>query len=128
MQQIDRIEAFCTKTGMRVTFGKTKIVVFRNGGFLRNNENWDCNGHQLRLSQDISIWVYYLPQSSFGLRQKRTCNTSETRFIYNVQNKLGIFSATEAFKFSETMITPILTYTAEMWGYEFSPQIETRGP
>ena len=39
-QQLQRIEMFCNKTGMPVNLGKTKIVVFRNGAFLRSNEKW----------------------------------------------------------------------------------------
>ena len=46
--------------------------------------------------------------------------------LYNVQNKLGTFSATEVFKLFDTMITPILTYAAEIWGYDFLPQIKKK--
>ena len=44
--------------------------------------------------------------------------------LYNVQNKLGTFSINDAFKLFDTMILPILTYAAEIWGYDYSIQIE----
>ena len=46
-QQLQRIEMFCNKTGMRVNLGKIKIVVFRNGGFLRSNEKWFYQGQRV---------------------------------------------------------------------------------
>ena len=44
--------------------------------------------------------------------------------LYNVQNKLGTFSVNDAFKLFDTMILPILTYAAEIWGYDYSIQIK----
>ena len=37
---IDTIANFCDLIGMKINLGKTKIIVFRNGGFLKDTEKW----------------------------------------------------------------------------------------
>ena len=126
-QQIDCIEAFCTKTGMRVNLGKTKIVVLRNGGFLRNNEKWYYNGHSVEtVSSYKYMGILFTPKLVWTkAKEELAAQTKRALFtLYNVQNKLGTFSATEALKLFDTMITQILIYGTEIWGYEFSPQID----
>ena len=38
--QINCIERFCLSVGMHVNLLKTKIIVFRNGGVLKQTEKW----------------------------------------------------------------------------------------
>ena len=38
--QINCIERFCLSVGMHLKFLKTKIIVFRNGGILKQAEKW----------------------------------------------------------------------------------------
>ena len=52
-RQLQRIELFCTKTGMR----KTKIVVFRNGGFYGPMKNGFTKVRESKQLLTTSIWV-----------------------------------------------------------------------
>ena len=52
-RQLQRIELFCTKTGMR----KTKIVVFRNGGFYGPMKNGFTKVRESKQLLPTSIWV-----------------------------------------------------------------------
>ena len=45
--QLDVIAGFCNRTGMKINLSKTKIIVFRNGGYLREKEKWYFNGQQI---------------------------------------------------------------------------------
>ena len=38
--QINCIESFCLSVGMHLNLLKTKIIVFRNGGVLKQTEKW----------------------------------------------------------------------------------------
>ena len=53
--QLNIVELFCLNTGMVVNIGKTKIIVFRNGGFLRRNEKWYYQGQQIEV---VSFYKY----------------------------------------------------------------------
>ena len=44
--------------------------------------------------------------------------------ISRYQKQFGYFTHDNAFKLFDSMIVPILTYSAEIWGYEYSSQIE----
>ena len=39
-RQIDTISRFCDCTGLKLNIFKTKIVVFRRGGIVKENEKW----------------------------------------------------------------------------------------
>ncbi|MEW8546755.1 MAG: reverse transcriptase family protein, partial [Candidatus Thiodiazotropha sp.] len=125
--QLNLVESFCARTGMRVNLNKTKIIVFRNGGFLRRNEKWFYQGQRV---ETVSSYKYmgllFTPKLSWTkAKEELAAQAKRALFtLYNVQNKLGSFSHVEAFKLFDTMIVPILTYAAEIWGYEYSTPIE----
>ena len=45
--------------------------------------------------------------------------------ILQYQKKIGYFNYIDMFKIFDTMVTPVLCYAAEIWGYAYSEQIET---
>ena len=53
--KISVLEKFCEQTGMSVNLNKTKILVFRNGGPLRDYEKWYYNGKQI---ETVSFYKY----------------------------------------------------------------------
>ena len=57
-KQLNALETFCNTTGMKVNFNKTKIIVFRNGGPLRQYEKWFYNGD---LVETVSFYRYLGP-------------------------------------------------------------------
>ena len=54
-EQIGNISNFCERTDMRVNLSKTKVIVFRNGGFLREYERWFYNGQPI---ETVSAYKY----------------------------------------------------------------------
>ena len=46
-KQINFVEMFCNKYGMKINLDKTKIVVFRRGGNIKSNEKWTCKGEAI---------------------------------------------------------------------------------
>ncbi|KAH3747723.1 hypothetical protein DPMN_182152 [Dreissena polymorpha] len=44
--------------------------------------------------------------------------------IYRYQKHFGYFSPKQAFKPFDAMITPILCYSAEIWGFQYAECIE----
>ena len=46
---INWIESFCESVHMKIHLGKTKIVVFRNGGVLKHNESWTYQGQPIEV-------------------------------------------------------------------------------
>ena len=44
---INLIEKFCDAVGMKLNLGKTKIMVFGNGGIVKNIEKWFFQGTEI---------------------------------------------------------------------------------
>jgi hypothetical protein len=53
--QINRIQEFCEATGMQLNLDKSKIIVFRNGGPLRQYERWFFNNTPIEV---VSLYRY----------------------------------------------------------------------
>ena len=49
-QQLNLIDRFCRDTGMELNLNKTEIIVFRNGGNLRQNEKWFFRGNLVKIT------------------------------------------------------------------------------
>jgi hypothetical protein len=106
-RQIDLLQEFCAKYGMQVNVDKTKIMVFRRGGVLRYNEVWNLNGMSWsRANETLS-------------QQTENAMNMLLAFIY--RSKLGHQKYLFLF---DRIITPILIYGSEIWGYEYAEQIE----
>ena len=52
---IDLVEKFCRSVGMELNLSKTKIMVFRNGGFLKFTEKWFYRGVEVEI---VSFYKY----------------------------------------------------------------------
>ena len=55
-RQIDGIAKFSDSVGMKINLDKSKIMVFRNGGVIKQNEKWFLKGN---LIETVS-WYKYL--------------------------------------------------------------------
>jgi hypothetical protein len=72
---INTIHNFCNKYGMKVNLDKTKIIVFRRGGCLKNYEKWYYDGEQI----EVVPYYKYLGMiySSFLSWYKAKCTLAQ---------------------------------------------------
>ncbi len=66
--ELNVLHRFCENYGMTVNLNKTKVIVFRNGGVLRNNEQFYLANHQI----EITTYYKYLG-IMFSSKLKWTC-------------------------------------------------------
>ena len=126
-QMINVIDLFCQKWGLTVNLLKTKVMVFRNGGPLRSNEKWYFNG---KLLEVVNAYKYlgtmFSPKLVWTLCQK-TLAAQAKKGLYLLRkynyacNNLPIDVQFELF---DSMIAPILLYSAEVWGFCKTEHIE----
>ena len=125
--QLNIVELFCLNTGMVVNIGKTKIIVFRNGGFLSSNEKWYYQSQQIEV---VSFYKYmgilFTPKLVWTKTKENLAEKANKAIITIkiLQNKLGSLSVYDSFKLFDTMIVPILCYGSEIWGFEIAHQVE----
>ena len=123
---INRVSEYCEKWGITVNVAKTKIVVFKRGGRLAQDESW--------VYRDIKIEV--VKQFKYlGCTISTTGKVNLNALIDSARR--GLFSLNVFFNSNpeilpkmklqlfSSMITPILTNCSEIWGVYNTDLIET---
>ena len=112
---------------MEVNLKKTEIIVFRNGGPLRHYEQWKYNGNAINITSIYKyLGILFTPKLSWTATKHKLASQA-TKAIYAIKNyemPFGHFVHKESFKLFDSMVSPILTFGAEIWGYEYSTVIE----
>ena len=98
-KQIDSISNFCKELNMKINIEKTKIIVFRNGGALKNSEKWLLEGKRIEVVSFYKyLGVYFTPKLSWSLTVEKlylqAMKASNT--ILRYQKKNG-FSSTKGY-------------------------------
>ena len=125
--QINCIERFCLSIGMHLNLLKTKIIVFRNGGILKQAEKW----FYMRKPVDVVsfykyLGIYFTPKLVWSKTQDVLAlqATKAVFKIFQYQRQFGQFCPNDIFKLFDSIVRPILCYGSEIWGYEYSQTIE----
>lgn len=124
---IDVVVLFCKKWGLEVNLDKTKVMVFRNGGPLRENEKWWFCGKPLKVVNGYKyLGTVFTPKLVWTQCQKTLASQARKGLYllrkYNYAcNTLPIDVQFELF---DSMISPILLYSAEIWGFDVADNIE----
>lgn len=75
----------------------------------------------------ISTWEFISPRNLFGRKQKKCWHTRQAkRFVefFSTNDNLDFFYPNDIFKLFDSIVSPVLCYGSEIWGYEFSKVIE----
>jgi hypothetical protein len=124
---INTLQKYCKISGMKVNLSKTKVMIFRNGGVLRKNEHLFYQGKEI---ESTTYYKYLGIMFSSRLKWSKATNTLAA------QGKKALFSIKKviykcngipievAFELFDKMILPVVTYAAEVWGYEIYEPIE----
>jgi len=126
-KQLDMISTFCDFVEMKINLDKTKIIVFRNGGYLRQCEKWFYKGNPIEVVSFYKyLGMYMTPKliwsKTHEFAAKQALKVSAC--IFNYQQKFGYFQPDDIFKLFDSMIKPILCYGSPIWGHQYIEKIE----
>ena len=96
---------------MKINMSKTKIIVFRNGGYLRENEKWYFNGHRIETVSNYKYMGIFVTPKIIWSSAKEGLSIQAKRGIITMsklKNAIGYFEYHEFFKLFDSMIKPIL--------------------
>ena len=126
-RQLNTLKLYCDKWHLKVNKEKTKVMVFRRGGRLRNYEKWFYGDEKLDTSTYFSyLGVHFSSFHHWGYNQKFRANKalramgSLNRMMLTIPN----ISSDITLKVFDTKILPILHYGSEIWGYSDAQCIE----
>jgi hypothetical protein len=126
-KMIDVIVRFCERWGLAVNISKTAVMVFRNGGPLRENEKWYFRGEPLRV---VSFYKYlgamFTPKLVWTMCQKTLASQARKGLYLLRKYNYACNGLPPALQFElfDKMIAPILLYGAEVWGFNRADHIE----
>ena len=116
-RQLDTIDQFCRLTGMQLNLEKTKIIVFRNVGFLQFYEHWTYRNEPV---ETVPYYKYlgllFTPRLKWTSAKDMLAAQGRTSIfsILQYQRKFGYFEYNDMFKIFDAMVTPVLCYAAEI--------------
>ena len=124
---INRLIEYCDRWHVNVNINATMVIVFRNGGPLREYERWkfkDTNLHVVTCykylgSLHSSRNSWFMCQKTLAYQSSKTWFTVKSGLASFWDVKPNVF-----FKIFDCKILPILLYESELWFNHLSPDIE----
>ena len=125
---INILDRVASDLGLSVNLGKSKVIVFRKGGFLAARECWFLGQKCL---ETVNSYKYL----GLTLTTKLSMKTALSEFVGRAKRKIidihklihsiGYMSPQIYFKLIDSIVTPLALYSAEVWGLRETPEIES---
>ena len=125
--QLNNLSICCSNLGLEVNKEKTKVMVFRKGGFLGDREKWFYNGGRLEV---VNSYCYL----GFTFTTMLSGNIGTTHLVAKAKKALYLLcrafqnckemSKEVFFQIFDSKIQSILLYSSEIWGLQRLDKIE----
>ena len=126
--QIDNLRAASESLGLKVNMAKTKVMVFRKGGFLGKYEKWTFGNQRLETVNKYKYLGYTL---TIRLSETIACEDfiiKAKRKVFDILKtmwSLGSLNTDIFFQLFDAQVKPMLLYAAEVWGWKSVDSVET---
>ena len=117
--QLDSLAEACKCLGLEVNTTKTKVMVFRKGGFLGKHDKWYLGSEQLEVVNRYTYlgFVFTTTMSIAASVKSLALKGKQSTFnMLRATKKLEATSKDIVFKIFDVQVQPTLLYAAEMWG------------
>jgi hypothetical protein len=125
--QLNLLKECCDRLNMYVNEDKSKIMVFRKGGYLGQNEKWFFDGKALEVVNRYCYLGYtFSTMLSFNIGTS-TLVTKGKKAVYLLNrafNNCKEMSSKTYFRIFDAKVQSILLYSSELWGYDAIENIE----
>jgi hypothetical protein len=126
-RQIDVLSDFCQTYAMTVNMQTNpKIMIFRKGGPLRTQEVWYLDGQKIETTSKYKyLGILFTPNLSWWTAQQ-TLAYQASKALPLLMAFIGKtkFPINRLLFLFDHMVSPILQYGAEIWGWQYSESIE----
>ena len=123
---IDRLYDYCNTWGLEVNINKTKTMVFRKRGELKNNERWIFNGQFLESVDNFNyLGTVFNYTGTFNLNQEYLSGKALKALNVLLNNCLKYKLKTSILcQLFDAFVGSILNYSSETRGFSKSKAIE----
>ena len=126
--QLNTLYDSAKELGLVVNFDKSKVVVFRGGGFLAEHERWSLGSSRLEVTSEykyLGLVFTSRLSTSVALRDLTQRGRAGVSRVLKILQKLPYVPYRIFFKVFDAQIVPILLYGAEIWGMSDCSVIES---
>lgn len=117
--QLDCLKQCCDQLKLEVNIDKTKIIVFRKGGFLSKFEHWTFNGMKVEVVNEYCyLGFVFTTMLSHKIGTKHLVSKGK-KAVFNLcrlQQQLKEINKEIFFKIFDSKVQSILLYASEIWG------------
>jgi hypothetical protein len=125
-QMLNNLKEYTSNWSLTVNVSKTKMLIFRNGGHVNNDEKFFYNGKKVDIVSEFSYLGLLLKYNGkfYATQKQLAVQGRKANFKLKANcNGLQLNHATMLYLF-ETYIKSILDYGCEIWGSHAGPDIE----
>ena len=125
--QITNLELASKRVGLKVNKAKTKVMVFRRGGFLSRGEKWYLEGAELEVVNSFKYLGYTLTtklSEAIALDHMATSAKQKTISLLKLSRTIANKTPKFFFKLFDAQVQPTLLYASELWGLKEHPEVE----
>ena len=119
-EALNNLEFYCKKWGISVNTLKTKVVVFKKGPISENSGHWSYRGQALEIVSCFKyLGLYFGANGSFAHHFKELVKSAR-KALFGLKKTTStnpeIYPKMQIDLFN-SMVTPILFYGCEVWGF-----------
>ena len=115
---LDKLYEYCNKWGLKLNTTKTKVMVFRKRGRLRQHEQWSYNDESLEIVDNFNyLGTVFSNNGKFPSNQQMLVGNALKAMnclLYN--SKTFDFTAKCKCQLFDAFVSSILMYSCEVWG------------
>lgn len=123
---LNTLHDYASKWDLAINTDKTKIVVFRNGGKIHENEKWHIHTDQVEVvDKFMYLGVLLNYNGNFNVTQKQLASQGR-KAMFCLRSKVSQLNLNVETMFSlfDTYVSSILNYGCEVWGNHSARDIE----
>ena len=117
--QINNLKEASANLGLVVNLDKTKVMVFRKGGFLGRAEKWYYGREQIEVVNSYKYLGFtFTTKLSIDIALAEFAGRAKKKIviIFKTLYKLGQIDVKTFFQLFDVQVRPMLLYAAEIWG------------
>ena len=124
---LTKLNDYCNKWGLKVNMGKTKMIVYRNGGIVKGCEKCYFNCVKIDIVKHYNyLGVVFSSRLSWSPAQSLLASQgSKAMFLINKANYEYEFPYKSSQNLFKKCIIPIITYGSQIWGTQVNSSIES---
>ena len=122
------LKDYCARNRLTVNTSKTKVVIFRKGGRIPIDLTFKYNGEEIEIVSKFSYLGIVFTSGGSCHETQKTLAGQSLKAIFAMNKYLHKFTylkPSHVLDVFDKLITPILNYGSEVWGFHKAPAIES---